>query len=33
VVLFGTAETSQPRVSRLVIMRSGKDEWVVNRLP
>jgi hypothetical protein len=33
VVLYGAAENSQPRVSRLVIMRTRTDEWVVNRLP
>lgn len=33
VVLFGTAQNSQPRVCRLVIMRTGKDDWAVNRLP
>jgi hypothetical protein len=33
VVLFGTAQNAQPHPSRLVIMRTGKDEWVVNRLP
>lgn len=33
VVLFGTAENSQPRACRLVIMHTGKDEWAVNRLP
>jgi len=33
VVLFGTAETSQPRACKLVIMRTGRDEWAVNRLP
>jgi len=33
VVLFGTAQNSRPRACRLVIMRTGKDEWAVNRLP
>ena len=33
VVLFGTAENSQPRACRLLITRTGKDEWAVNRLP
>jgi hypothetical protein len=33
VVLFGTAQNSQPRVCRLVILRTGKDDWEVNRLP
>ncbi len=33
VVLFGTSQALQPHASRLVIMRSGKDEWAVNRLP
>jgi len=33
VVLFGTEQNSQPRVCRLVILRTGKDDWEVNRLP
>lgn len=33
VVLFGAAQSSQPRPCRLVIMRTGKNEWAVNRLP
>ena len=33
VVLFGTAENSPPRPCRLVIMRTGKNDWAVNRLP
>lgn len=33
VVLFGAEESSQPRACRLVIMRTGKEEWAVNRLP
>lgn len=33
VVLFGTAQNAQPRACRVVIMRTGKDEWAVNRLP
>ena len=33
VVLFGTMQDSPPRPCRLVIMRTAKDEWVVNRLP
>jgi hypothetical protein len=33
VVLFGTPQNPQPRVRRLLIIHSGKDEWAVNRLP
>lgn len=33
VALFGTTQNERPRASRLVIMRTGKDEWAVNRLP
>lgn len=34
VVLFGALENgSRPRVSRLLIMRTDKDEWLVDRLP
>ena len=33
VVLFGTAQNERPRACRLVIMRTAKDEWAVNRLP
>jgi hypothetical protein len=33
VVLFGTSENSLPRVCRLLIIHTGKDEWAVNRLP
>ena len=33
VVLFGATQNSQPRSCRLVIIRTGKDEWAVNRLP
>jgi hypothetical protein len=33
VVLFGTSENSQPRVRRLLIIHTGKDEWAVNRIP
>ena len=33
VVLFGTSQALQPHACRLVIMRTGKDEWAVNRLP
>ncbi len=33
VLLFGMSENSQPHACRLIIMRTGKDEWAVNRLP
>jgi len=33
IVLFGTSENLQPRACRLVVTRTGKDEWAVNRLP
>ena len=33
VVLFLTSPNSQPRVRRLLIIHTGKDEWAVNRLP
>jgi hypothetical protein len=33
VVLFGASAGLQPHVCRLVIMRTGKNEWVVDRLP
>jgi len=34
VVLFGTSQnSSQPRACKLVIMRMGKDEWSVQKLP
>ena len=33
VVLFGSSPNSQPRASRLVIMRTGKNDWAVSRLP
>ncbi len=33
VVLFGASQNSRPHVSHLVIVRTGKDEWAVNRLP
>ncbi len=33
VVLFETSQDARPRAGRLVIVRTGKDEWVVNRLP
>ena len=33
VVLFGTAQSSTAHACKLVLMRTGKDEWAVNRLP
>ena len=34
VVLFGTAsDTSRPRCSKIVVTRSGKDDWAVEKLP
>ncbi len=34
VVLFGESETSlKPHACTLVILRAGKNEWAVNRLP
>lgn len=33
VVLFGTTQNAHPRACRLMIMRTGKDDWAVNRLP
>jgi hypothetical protein len=33
VVLFGISQNSQPRLGRLLIVHTGKDEWAVNRLP
>ena len=33
VVLFGTSQNALPHACRLVIMRTGKDEWSVNKLP
>lgn len=33
VVLFGTTTNARPRACRLMIMRTGKDDWAVNRLP
>lgn len=33
VVLFGLAQHSSPHSCILVMLRIGKDEWAVNRLP
>ncbi len=34
VVLFGESETSlQPHAFTLVVIRAGKNEWAVDRLP
>jgi hypothetical protein len=33
VVLFGASVGAQPHTCHLVIMRTGKNEWVVDRLP
>lgn len=33
VVLFGVSQNSQPHSCRLVVVRTAKDEWAVNRLP
>jgi hypothetical protein len=34
VVLFGTADTSaRPRYCKIIVTRSGKDDWAVDKLP
>jgi hypothetical protein len=33
VVLFGFSGSSRPRFCRIVVTRSGKDDWAVDRLP
>ncbi len=33
IVLFGSAPRLASRASRLVILKVGKDDWAVNRLP
>ena len=34
IVLFGTGNTSsRPRYSKIILTRSGKDDWAVDKLP
>ena len=32
-VLFGASESSHPRYCKLVVVRAGKDDWAVEKLP
>src|SRR6266568_3207079 len=32
-VLFGTSSASRPHYCAIIVIRSGKDEWAVDKLP
>jgi len=33
VVLFGVSDKSRPYFSKIVVIRAGKDDWAINRVP